>query len=117
VDGLTLAHDHLYWIDKLVDQSGDSRGEMWMLDDSGTPVRIADVPTSSISVEGLFFDEPRDRLVWVSTALLEFPLDSKAWRVWKHSYATSRGSARDDTYLYWTVSSTQWGHRGADPLR
>ncbi|MEO8901226.1 MAG: hypothetical protein ABI488_06070 [Polyangiaceae bacterium] len=54
-------------------------------------------------------DAPRNRLVWVDTAIVDFSTDDNSFHIWKRSSFTDGGSARDDAYLYWTWSSTSFG--------
>lgn len=108
IAGIAVSSNRLYWLDKLSNSSTDSSGQVWTMSEQGSPSKVGEVLTSA-GATTLYADEPRNRLVWVDTALADFSLRDNVFHVWKHSNLTSGGSARDDDYLYWTVASTSFG--------
>jgi len=108
IAGMAVSGGSLYWVDKLSNSSTDSSAQVWSLDAQGKRTKVADVLNSS-GVSEIYADEPRQRLVWVDTALTDFSIESGAFRVWKYSSFNSGGSARDDDFLYWTRSTGSFG--------
>jgi len=108
IAGVAVSSDRLYWLDKLSNLTTDSSGQVWTMNDQGSPSKVGDVLTST-GATALYADEPRDRLVRVDAALVNFSIRDHAFHVWRQTNLPSGGSARDEDHLYWTVSSTSFG--------
>ncbi|MEO8903036.1 MAG: hypothetical protein ABI488_13310 [Polyangiaceae bacterium] len=108
IAGLAVSSDRLYWLDKLSSASDNSNGQVWTLDDRGRPTKLADILTSIGSTE-VYVDTPRNRLVWVDTAIVDFHTGDNSFRIWKHSSFMNGGSAHDADYLYWARSTMSFG--------
>jgi hypothetical protein len=105
VAGLGLVGSDLYWLDKLGSSSGDARGQMWKLVPGGAPANIGTLSMGIFGPSRVHVDGPKNRLFWVDLVINDYSVATNIERVWRRSDFASGGSARDETYLYWTRSA------------
>jgi hypothetical protein len=105
VAGLGLLGSDLYWLDKLGSSSGDTGGQMWRLAPGEAPTNVGTLSMGTFGPNRVHTDEPGKRLFWVDLVINDYSVTTNVERVWRRSEFASGGSARDETYLYWTRSA------------
>jgi hypothetical protein len=105
VAGLALLGTDLYWLDKLGSSSGDERGHMWRLLPGEAPTNVGPLSMGTFGPNRVHADETGSRLFWVDLVINEYSVATNVESVWRRSEFASGGSARDETYLYWTRSA------------
>jgi hypothetical protein len=71
----------------------------------GAPANIGTLSMAISCPSRVHVDGPKNRLFWVDLVINDYSVATNIERVWRRSDFASGGSARDETYLYWTRSA------------